>query len=134
MTTLTPQKSRKLSRTAKSAEPVGDQRQQPEVRASSPAGGHQQQIEVLGFSSVPSRPLSETGELSITKSSRASFASRGRPTNAIKKLLCASDVAESLAEMLNLAILKNPVFLLYTISNFITSVGYIIPYCFLMVG
>jgi hypothetical protein len=49
------------------------------------------------------------------------------------KSVCHKDVSSSLAEMLNLSILKQPVFLTFTISNFLTSVGYIVPYCFLKV-
>ncbi|XP_066992599.1 monocarboxylate transporter 12 [Anabrus simplex] len=46
---------------------------------------------------------------------------------------CSPETADTLREMLDFSLLKDPVFILFTISNFFTSVGFNVPYVYLAV-
>ncbi|RWS02448.1 monocarboxylate transporter 9-like protein, partial [Dinothrombium tinctorium] len=43
---------------------------------------------------------------------------------------CSKEVRDTVSEMLNFALLKDPVFLLFTISNLFTSFGYYVPHIY----
>jgi hypothetical protein len=47
---------------------------------------------------------------------------------------CSKETKDTLAEMLDFSLLKDPIFIFFTISNFYTSVGFNIPYVYLVVG
>lgn len=49
-------------------------------------------------------------------------------------ICCSADAKNTIKHMLDFALLKDPVFILYTISNFLTSVGFNIPYLYLVVS
>ncbi|XP_043197072.1 monocarboxylate transporter 3-like isoform X1 [Amphibalanus amphitrite] len=44
---------------------------------------------------------------------------------------CPQDVADTLHDMMGLALLKDPVFLTFAISNFLTSIGFNVPYIYI---
>lgn len=48
----------------------------------------------------------------------------------IQRCLCSSEMEAALREMVNFALLKSPVFLLFAMSNFFTSVGFNVPYVY----
>ncbi|XP_072936960.1 monocarboxylate transporter 12 [Epargyreus clarus] len=45
-------------------------------------------------------------------------------------LLCSDESKAALSEMLNLSLLLDPIFILFSVSNFLTSVGFYIPYLY----
>ncbi|XP_021932288.1 monocarboxylate transporter 12 isoform X3 [Zootermopsis nevadensis] len=45
---------------------------------------------------------------------------------------CSKETRDTLTEMLDFSLLKDPIFILFTISNFCTSVGFNIPYVYLV--
>lgn len=47
---------------------------------------------------------------------------------------CSADAKNTIKYLLDFALLKDPVFILYTISNFLTSIGFNIPYLYLVVS
>jgi hypothetical protein len=47
---------------------------------------------------------------------------------------CCGMSSSTLKEMLDFSVLKNPVFILFTVSNFCTSVGFNIPYVYIVVS
>ncbi|GAB0094066.1 monocarboxylate transporter 12 [Sergentomyia squamirostris] len=44
---------------------------------------------------------------------------------------CSKETKDTFREMLNFSILKDPVFILFVVSNFCTSIGFYVPYVFL---
>ncbi|XP_050527002.1 monocarboxylate transporter 5 isoform X2 [Daktulosphaira vitifoliae] len=46
-------------------------------------------------------------------------------------ICCPPDAVDTIKQMLDLSLLKDPIFILFTISNFLTSIGFNIPYVFL---
>ena len=46
---------------------------------------------------------------------------------------CPKDVADTLHDMMGLTLLKDPVFLTFAISNFLTSIGFNVPYIYIAV-
>ncbi|CAN7949167.1 unnamed protein product, partial [Ixodes hexagonus] len=48
----------------------------------------------------------------------------------IQRCLCSSEMEAALCEMINFNLLKSPVFLLFALSNFFTSVGFNVPYVY----
>ncbi|CAN7998519.1 unnamed protein product [Ixodes pacificus] len=48
----------------------------------------------------------------------------------IQRCLCSSEMEAALREMINFNLLKSPVFLLFALSNFFTSVGFNVPYVY----
>lgn len=44
-----------------------------------------------------------------------------------------TDTKDTLKEMLDMELLKDPIFILFTISNIFTSIGFNVPYVFLVV-
>ncbi|XP_053682690.1 monocarboxylate transporter 12 isoform X2 [Sabethes cyaneus] len=44
---------------------------------------------------------------------------------------CSRETADTLQEMMNFSILKDPIFIIFTVSNFLTSVGFNVPYVYL---
>lgn len=49
-------------------------------------------------------------------------------------LNCSEDIVDSFYEMVDMTLLRNPIFLIFLISNFLTSIGYHVPYIFLKVS
>jgi hypothetical protein len=47
---------------------------------------------------------------------------------------CSKETKDTLTEMLDFSLLKDPIFILFTVSNFCTSVGFNIPYVYLVVS
>jgi hypothetical protein len=47
---------------------------------------------------------------------------------------CSKETRDTLAEMLDFSLLKDPIFILFTVSNFCTSVGFNIPYVYIVVS
>ncbi|XP_060844246.1 monocarboxylate transporter 12-like [Rhopalosiphum padi] len=47
-------------------------------------------------------------------------------------ICCSADAKNTIKQMLDFSLLKDPVFILYTISNFLTSIGFNIPYLYLV--
>jgi hypothetical protein len=47
---------------------------------------------------------------------------------------CSKETKDTLTEMLDFSLLKDPIFIVFTISNFCTSVGFNIPYVYLVVS
>lgn len=47
---------------------------------------------------------------------------------------CSEETRETLSEMLDFSILKDPIFILFVISNFCTSIGFNIPYVYIVVS
>lgn len=47
---------------------------------------------------------------------------------------CHPETRDTLNEMLDVSLLKDSIFILFTISNFLTSIGFYIPYTFLVVS
>lgn len=47
---------------------------------------------------------------------------------------CSADAKNTIKQMLDFTLLKDPIFILYTISNFLTSIGFNIPYLYLVVS
>ena len=47
---------------------------------------------------------------------------------------CPQDVADTLHDMMGLTLLKDPVFLTFAISNFLTSIGFNVPYIYIAVS
>ncbi|KAE9533341.1 hypothetical protein AGLY_009244 [Aphis glycines] len=47
-------------------------------------------------------------------------------------ICCSADAKSTIKQMLDFSLLKDPVFILYTISNFLTSIGFNIPYLYLV--
>lgn len=47
---------------------------------------------------------------------------------------CSADAKNTIKQLLDFTLLKDPIFILYTTSNFLTSVGFSIPFVFLMVS
>lgn len=45
---------------------------------------------------------------------------------------CASETADTLNEMLDFSLLKDPIFILFTVSNFCTSIGFNVPYVYMV--
>ena len=48
-------------------------------------------------------------------------------------LLCSKKFPKTLARMLDFSLLKSPIFILFTVSNFFTSIGFNIPYVYIVV-
>ena len=46
---------------------------------------------------------------------------------------CPQDVADTLHDMMGLTLLKDPVFLTFAVSNFLTSIGFNVPYIYIAV-
>lgn len=44
---------------------------------------------------------------------------------------CSKETADTLQEMMNFSILRDPVFIVFIVSNFLTSVGFNVPYVYL---
>ncbi|XP_077554117.1 monocarboxylate transporter 14-like isoform X1 [Haemaphysalis longicornis] len=84
--------------------------------------------EYRGSSSFLSR------ELSLSAASLRTIKSVTVPTSEersrIHRFLCSSEMEAALREMVNFALLKSPVFLLFAVSNFFTSVGFNVPYVY----
>ncbi|XP_049531142.1 monocarboxylate transporter 12 isoform X1 [Anopheles darlingi] len=57
------------------------------------------------------------------------------PTNQEERCLgcipCSRETCDTFREMMNFSILKDPVFIVFTVSNFLTSVGFNVPYVYL---
>jgi hypothetical protein len=49
-------------------------------------------------------------------------------------ICCSADAKNTIKHLLDFALLKDPVFILYTVSNFLTSIGFNIPYLYLVVS
>lgn len=49
-------------------------------------------------------------------------------------ICCSADAKSTIKTMLDFSLLKDPVFILYTVSNFLTSIGFNIPYLYLVVS
>ncbi|XP_025198138.1 monocarboxylate transporter 5-like [Melanaphis sacchari] len=47
-------------------------------------------------------------------------------------ICCSADAKNTIKQMLDFSLLKDPIFILYTISNFLTSIGFNIPYLYLV--
>ncbi|XP_001950241.2 uncharacterized protein LOC100161575 [Acyrthosiphon pisum] len=47
-------------------------------------------------------------------------------------ICCSADAKSTIKTLLDFSLLKDPVFILYTISNFLTSIGFNIPYLYLV--
>jgi MFS family permease len=47
-------------------------------------------------------------------------------------LPCSKETRDTLAEMLDFSLLKDPIFILFTVSNFCTSIGFNIPYVYIV--
>lgn len=47
---------------------------------------------------------------------------------------CSKETRDTLAEMLDFSLLKDPIFIVFTLSNFCTSVGFNIPYVYIAVS
>jgi hypothetical protein len=47
---------------------------------------------------------------------------------------CSKETKDTLAEMLDFSLLKDPIFIIFTLSNFCTSVGFNIPYVYIAVS
>jgi hypothetical protein len=47
---------------------------------------------------------------------------------------CSKETRDTLTEMLDFSLLKDPIFILFTVSNFCTSIGFNIPYVYLVVS
>ncbi|CAB0020852.1 unnamed protein product [Nesidiocoris tenuis] len=45
---------------------------------------------------------------------------------------CAQETADTLQEMLDFSLLRDPVFILYIVSNFLTSIGFNVPYVYIV--
>lgn len=73
-------------------------------------------------------------ELSLSATSLRTIKSVTVPTSEersrIHRFLCSSEMEAALREMVNFALLKSPVFLLFAVSNFFTSVGFNVPYVY----
>ncbi|XP_015607738.1 monocarboxylate transporter 12 [Cephus cinctus] len=68
---------------------------------------------------------------------RIHYSSRSLPNGPVKQdnfecLPYAEETLDILHEMLELSLLKDPVFILFTLSNFCTSIGFNIPYVYLV--
>ena len=48
-------------------------------------------------------------------------------------LNCSDEIMDNLSEMIDLTLMRNSIFLIFSISNFLTSVGYHIPFIYLKV-
>lgn len=48
----------------------------------------------------------------------------------IRRCLCSDEMEAAVREMMNFALLRSPVFVLFAISNFFTSVGFNVPYVY----
>lgn len=46
-------------------------------------------------------------------------------------LRCSDEMKQTFREMMDFSLLKNPLFMMFAISNFLTSIGFCIPYIFL---
>lgn len=44
---------------------------------------------------------------------------------------CSKETTDTFQEMMNFSILKDPIFIIFTVSNFLTSVGFNVPYVYL---
>ncbi|XP_055585948.1 monocarboxylate transporter 13 [Uranotaenia lowii] len=44
---------------------------------------------------------------------------------------CSKETSDTFQEMMNFSLLKDPIFIIFTVSNFLTSVGFNIPYVYL---
>lgn len=44
---------------------------------------------------------------------------------------CSKETSDTFQEMMNFSILKDPIFIVFTISNFLTSIGFNVPYVYL---
>lgn len=44
---------------------------------------------------------------------------------------CSQETSDTFREMMNFSILKDPIFIVFTISNFLTSIGFNVPYVYL---
>lgn len=44
---------------------------------------------------------------------------------------CSKETSDTFQEMMNFSILKDPIFIIFTVSNFLTSIGFNIPYVYL---
>lgn len=49
-------------------------------------------------------------------------------------MTCSKETRDTLTEMLDFSLLKDPIFILFTVSNFCTSIGFNIPYVYLVVS
>lgn len=47
-------------------------------------------------------------------------------------LPCSSEFKDALSEMLDLSLLIDPIFILFSVSNFLTSIGFYIPYVYIL--
>lgn len=45
---------------------------------------------------------------------------------------CSKETSDTFQEMMNFSILKDPIFIIFTVSNFLTSIGFNIPYVYLV--
>ncbi|XP_073987957.1 monocarboxylate transporter 1 isoform X2 [Rhodnius prolixus] len=45
---------------------------------------------------------------------------------------CATETADTLNEMLDFSLLKDPIFIIFTVSNFCTSIGFNVPYVYMV--
>lgn len=67
--------------------------------------------------------------------SHSSYRQRTISTHEEDKKYCIclnEDTKDALVEMLDFSLFKNPLFLLFTLSNFCTSIGFNIPYVYLV--
>ncbi|VVC27168.1 Major facilitator superfamily,Major facilitator superfamily domain [Cinara cedri] len=48
------------------------------------------------------------------------------------RICCSGEAQDTIKQMLDFTLLKDPIFILYTVSNFLTSIGFNIPYLYLL--
>ncbi|XP_050426328.1 uncharacterized protein LOC126836747 isoform X2 [Adelges cooleyi] len=47
-------------------------------------------------------------------------------------MCCSSEAKDTIKQLLDFSLLKDPIFIMYTVSNFLTSIGFNIPYLYLV--
>ncbi|KAK6622975.1 hypothetical protein RUM43_008827 [Polyplax serrata] len=57
---------------------------------------------------------------------------RRKPKKLCGCIPCPNKVPDTLTEMLDFSLLKDPIFILFTVSNFFTSIGFNIPYVYIV--
>nr|XP_040226142.2 monocarboxylate transporter 12-B [Anopheles coluzzii]XP_040226152.2 monocarboxylate transporter 12-B [Anopheles coluzzii]XP_049464187.1 monocarboxylate transporter 12-B [Anopheles coluzzii] len=53
------------------------------------------------------------------------------PERCLGCIPCSRETCDTFREMMNFSILKDPIFIIFTVSNFLTSVGFNVPYVYL---
>ncbi|XP_064455597.1 monocarboxylate transporter 9-like [Ornithodoros turicata] len=54
----------------------------------------------------------------------------GEEKSCLRRCLCSDEMEAAVREMMNFALLRSPVFVLFAVSNFFTSVGFNVPYVY----